>query len=158
MGYSSIKVERAKRLCQDLKASPGVEPRAFNDISQPPNFLINRLILGDEKRQYLLLATYSTINSCQKKPIISLGCRYYTIRSKHMSYLPLVIGPPVQAWGSFWNPSLYNNKHHHHHLSGNLATLLSCNAEAVKACKFSLWLTSSWRSKLRSTTSSTVRD
>jgi hypothetical protein len=28
----------------------------------------------------------------------------------------------VQAWGSFWNPSLYNNKHLHH-LSGNLTTL-----------------------------------
>ena len=56
--YLSIKVERIKRLCQDLQASPGVEPRAFNDISQPPNFLINSLIHGDEKREYLLLANY----------------------------------------------------------------------------------------------------
>ena len=93
----SAEVGRTRRLCQDLQASPGVEPRAFNDVSQPPNFLTNTLILGDEKRQYLLLATYSTMKSSQKKPIISLGCRYYTIRSKHMSYLPLVIGPPAGA-------------------------------------------------------------
>lgn len=29
MDYLSIKVERTKRLCQDLQASPGLEPRAF---------------------------------------------------------------------------------------------------------------------------------
>ena len=67
MDYLGIKVERIKRLRQDLQASPGVEPRAFNDISQPPNFLINSLILGDEKREYLLLANYFTTNSSQKR-------------------------------------------------------------------------------------------
>jgi hypothetical protein len=165
MDYLSVKVERTKRLSQDLQASPGVEPsedfQRHLPTSQPPNFLNQQPHIGRRKETVSLTCNlfYDESLSEEANHKFRMPLLHNSIEAHVLSATGHRAAAKCKRGVAFATPLCTTRSTSTSTISlKTLTTLWSCNAAVVDACKFSLWLTSSWRSRLRSTVSSSVQD